>query len=143
MKRFVETLYDSYGQEFRIDELLYESKTEHQHLILFRNAHFGRVMVLDGIVQTTEKDEFIYHEMLAHVPIMAHGEVSNVLIVGGGDGGMLREVLKHKQIQSVTQVEIDRRSQLPVENHGHFRCNHFGQYRPHRARQNPVQQRIL
>lgn len=131
MKRFVETLYDSYGQEFRIDELLYESKTEHQHLILFRNAHFGRVMVLDGIVQTTEKDEFIYHEMLAHVPIMAHGEVSNVLIVGGGDGGMLREVLKHKQIQSVTQVEIDRevvdfcRKYLPDHSRGAFEDPRF------------------
>ncbi len=107
MKRFVETLYDSYWQEFRIDELLYEEKTEHQHLIIFRNAHFGRVMVLDGVVQTTEKDEFIYHEMLSHVPILAHGNVANVLIVGGGDGGILREVMKHQSVQSVVQVEID------------------------------------
>ena len=126
MKRFLETLYDGYGQEFRVDELLYEDKTEHQHLVIFRNAHFGRVMVLDGVVQTTERDEFIYHEMLAHVPILAHGSVSRVLIVGGGDGGMLREVLKHRDIQSVVQVDIDRkvvdlcREHLPGHSQGAF-----------------------
>jgi len=109
MNRFTETLYDGYGQEFRIDELLYEDKTEHQHLLIFRNARFGRVMVLDGVVQTTEADEFIYHEMLAHVPMLAHGRVSRVLIVGGGDGGMLREVIKHRGIQTVVQVELDRK----------------------------------
>lgn len=109
MPRFFETLYHGYGQVFDIEEVLYEEKTDHQHLLIFRNDHFGRVMVLDGVVQTTEKDEFIYHEMLAHVPILAHGRVSRVLIVGGGDGGMLREVLKHRGIQTVVQVEIDRR----------------------------------
>lgn len=108
MKHFLETLYDGYGQQFRIDELLYEEKTDHQHLVIFRNARFGRVMVLDGVVQTTGKDEFIYHEMLAHVPILAHGRVSRVLIVGGGDGGMLREVFKHGGIQAAVQVELDR-----------------------------------
>jgi len=109
MNRFFETLYDGYGQTFDIEEVLYEEKTEHQHVLIFQNVLFGRVMALDGVVQTTEKDEFIYHEMLAHVPILAHGRVSRVLIIGGGDGGMLREVLKHRGIQSVVQVEIDRR----------------------------------
>ncbi len=126
MHKFSETLYDSYGQGFRVDELLYEVKTDHQHLIIFRNAAFGRVLVLDGIVQTTEKDEFIYHEMMAHVPIMAHGRVQRVLIVGGGDGGMLREVIRHKQVAHVTQVEIDRqvidmcRRYLPNHSRGAF-----------------------
>ena len=109
MNRFQETLYDAYGQAFTVDDVLFEEKTDHQHLLIFRNARFGRVMVLDGVVQTTEKDEFIYHEMLAHVPILAHGEVNCVLIVGGGDGGMLREVLKHRSVQTVTQVELDNR----------------------------------
>lgn len=107
MNKFAETLYDSYGQEFRIDELLFESKTEHQQLVIFHNAAFRRVMALDGIVQTTEKDEFIYHEMLTHVPVFAHGNPKNILIVGGGDGGMLREVVKHQTITRITQVEID------------------------------------
>jgi spermidine synthase len=126
MPKFSETLYDAYGQEFRIDELLHEVKTDHQHLIIFHNAAFGRVMVLDGVVQTTEKDEFIYHEMLAHVPILAHGMARRVLIIGGGDGGMLREVLRHRKITHVTQVEIDQqvidmcRTCLPNHSDGAF-----------------------
>jgi spermidine synthase len=126
MPKFSETLYDAYGQAFRIDELLHEVKTDHQHLIIFHNATFGRVMVLDGVVQTTEKDEFIYHEMLAHVPILAHGAARRVLIIGGGDGGMLREVLRHRQIAQVTQVEIDQqvinmcRAYLPNHSNGAF-----------------------
>lgn len=107
MKSYSETLYDSYGQEFRVDKLYFENKTDHQHLVIFENAKFGRVMALDGIIQTTEADEFIYHEMLTHVPLLAHGAVKNVLIIGGGDGGMLREVCKHQSVEHITQVEID------------------------------------
>lgn len=101
------TVHPGYGQFFSVDRVLYENHTEHQHLIIFENALCGRVMALDGIIQTTENDEFIYHEMLAHVPILAHGEASRVLIIGGGDGGMLREVVKHATVQRVVQVEID------------------------------------
>ena len=108
MKTFFETLYEGYGQEFRVDELFFENRTEHQHLVIFRNGIFGRVMALDGIIQTTERDEFIYHEMLTHVPVLAHGNVRRVLIVGGGDGAMLREVTKHRGIEQIIQVEIDR-----------------------------------
>ena len=107
MKYFKETLYDSVCQEYRVDKLYFEHKTEHQHLVIFHNAMLGRVMTLDGIVQTTEVDEFIYHEMLTHLPIFAHGDVKKVLIIGGGDGAMLREVLKHSDVE-VTQVEIDQ-----------------------------------
>lgn len=126
MNKFTETLYDSYAQAFEIDELLYENKTDHQHLLIFRNARFGRVMALDGIVQTTEKDEFIYHEMLTHVPVLGHGHVKKVLIVGGGDGGILREVAKYGQISHITQVEIDQqviemcRKYLPNHSQGAY-----------------------
>jgi spermidine synthase len=108
MKEFQETLYDSISQCFRIDRLYYERKTEHQHLMIFHNAFLGRVMTLDGIVQTTEKDEFIYHEMMAHVPLLAHGRAREVLIVGGGDGAMLREVCRHPAVERIVMVEIDR-----------------------------------
>jgi len=107
MKEFQETLYDALSQNFRIDKMYFEQKTEHQHLMIFHNAFLGRVMTLDGIVQTTEKDEFIYHEMMAHVPLFSHGDARRVLIIGGGDGGMLREVLKHRDVEHVTMVEID------------------------------------
>lgn len=83
-------------------------------------------MVLDGIVQTTEGDEFIYHEMLAHVPLFAHGSAGRVLIVGGGDGGMLREVVRHREVGRVVQVEVDAgvietcREHLPRHSAGAF-----------------------
>ncbi|MFQ6023518.1 MAG: polyamine aminopropyltransferase [Acidiferrobacterales bacterium] len=121
MPEFRETLYPHWGQFFSIDEVLFERKTQHQHLVIFRNAQFGRVMALDGVIQTTEHDEFIYHEMLAHVPILAHGNVRRVLIVGGGDGGMLREVLRHRSVEHVTQVEIDDEV---IETCKHYLPNH-------------------
>jgi spermidine synthase len=126
MPDFTETLYDAYGQTFGIDHLLYEVKTDHQHLIIFHNACYGRVMVLDGVVQTTEKDEFIYHEMMAHVPLFALGRARRVLIIGGGDGGMLREVTRHRDVEQITLVEIDRqviemcRTYLPRHSQGAF-----------------------
>jgi spermidine synthase len=103
---FNETLYKTYRQSFDIEEILFEKKTEHQHLIIFKNKMFGNVMVLDGVVQTTEKDEFFYHEMMAHVPILSHGNAKKILVIGGGDGGVIREVIKH-DIESVVLVEID------------------------------------
>ena len=62
----------------------------------------------DGVIQTTEADEFIYHEMLAHAPILAHGCAQRVLVLGGGDGGMIKEVLKHDSVEKVVMVEVDR-----------------------------------
>lgn len=107
MKTFSETLHAGYGQQFDVDKVLFEEKTDHFHLIIFENPMFGRVMALDGIIQTTEKDEFIYHEMLTHVPLFSHPNPKHVCVIGGGDGGMLREVLKHKSVEKVTLVEID------------------------------------
>ena len=104
---YLETLYEGYGQRFRMEKLLHEVRTEHQHLVIFENPRMGRVMALDGVIQTTEADEFIYHEMLTHVPILAHGNAKRVLIIGGGDGGMLREVTKHRSVEHITMVEID------------------------------------
>ena len=104
---FVESLHQGYAQSFGIREMLFESRTEHQHLLIFDTESFGRVMALDGVVQTTERDEFVYHEMLAHVPLFAHPQPKSVLIIGGGDGGLLREVLKHPAVKQVVLVEID------------------------------------
>ncbi|MBL4720260.1 MAG: polyamine aminopropyltransferase [Alphaproteobacteria bacterium] len=104
---FEETLYKGFRTRYRVGEILHETKTHHQHLVLFRNETFGHVLALNGVIQTTERDEFIYHEMLTHTPILAHGAVRNVLIIGGGDGGMLEEALKHKTVTRVTLVEID------------------------------------
>lgn len=104
-----ETLYEKEGFTcaFRADEVLHEEDTAEQHLVIFENGLFGRMMALDGVTQVTERDEFIYHEMMTHVPILAHGRARRVLIIGGGDGGILREVLRHKNVEKVTMVEID------------------------------------
>ena len=92
---------------YRIKAVLYEEKSEFQHMLLVDTYQYGKMLLLDGIVQTTEKDEFIYHEMMVHVPMMSHPDPKNVLIIGGGDGGVLREVLKHKCVRQATMVEID------------------------------------
>ncbi len=104
---FDETLHEAYRQGLREGRLLYDSETAHQRLRLFENPVFGRVLTLDGVVQVTTGDEFIYHEMMAHTPILAHGAARSVLIVGGGDGGMAREALKHPGVNRVVMVEID------------------------------------
>ena len=83
---YPETLYDTCGQHLTVDRILFEEGTKHQHLVIFENKEFGRMMALDGVIQPTERDEFIYHEMLTHVPLFAHGNAKCVLIIGG-DGG--------------------------------------------------------
>ncbi|MFT6557233.1 polyamine aminopropyltransferase [Sneathiella sp.] len=107
MEVFDEGLHSGVNLALDVGTVLYRDQTGLQDLIIFENSTFGRVMSLDGAVQTTEKDEFIYHEMFAHVPILAHGNVKRVLIIGGGDGGAARQVLKHRNI-AVTLVDIDR-----------------------------------
>ena len=108
---FEETLYTApegqgYAQKFRVERIVHRRKTEFQDLVIMDTAYFGRVLALDGVVQTTERDEFVYHEMLVHVPMFAHGAAKRVLVIGGGDGGILREVLRHP-VESATMVEID------------------------------------
>ncbi len=105
---FNETLYPKHGQRLAMDEVLFRTNTGVQELIIFRNSTLGKVLTLDGVVQTTTADEFVYHEMLTHVPLFAHGAPKNVLIIGGGDGGIAREVLKHKTVQRCVMVEIDQ-----------------------------------
>ncbi|RMH45444.1 MAG: polyamine aminopropyltransferase [Gammaproteobacteria bacterium] len=125
-KWFSEKLYPSYAQSFGIKRVLFERNTGHQHLIIFENEDMGNVMALDGIIQTTERDEFMYHEMLAHVPLFAHHNPKKVLIIGGGDGGIAREVVRHKQIERIVQVEIDQavidmaREYFPRHSNGAF-----------------------
>jgi spermidine synthase len=109
-KRWIaETLFEPQGfrMTYAIERVLYETKTEHQELVLFQHKHFGKMLMLDGATQVTTRDEFIYHEMMTHVPILAHGKAKEVLIVGGGDCGIAEEVLKHKSVARLTQVEID------------------------------------
>lgn len=97
-----------YAQRFLVSRVVHRESTDFQEVEIFDNPAFGRVLALDTIIQTTERDEFIYHEMLVHVPLLAHGRAKRVLIIGGGDGGVLREVLRHP-VEHATMVEIDGR----------------------------------
>ncbi len=108
MNWFQERLFEPFSQTLAISETLYSGHTGLQEAVVFRNPVFGRVFALDGIVQLTDRDPYIYHEMIVHAPILAHGGAVHVLIVGGGDGGVLAEVLKHAGVESVTLVELDR-----------------------------------
>ena len=102
-----ETLYDAWGQRFRVKRELARVQSDFQDIMIFESETHGRVMMLDGVVQITEADEFSYQEMIAHVPLLAHGAAKNVLIIGAGDGGVLRRVLQHKGVERGVMVEID------------------------------------
>jgi spermidine synthase len=102
-----ETLYPAWGQRFLVKRELARVQSPFQDIVIFESFSHGRVMVLDGCIQITERDEFVYQEMLAHVPLLAHGAACNVLIIGAGDGGVLRRVLQHRGVQRAVMVEID------------------------------------
>jgi spermidine synthase len=102
-----ETLYAEWGQRFLVKRELARVQSAFQDIVIFESASHGRVMMLDGVTQITEGDEFVYQEMLAHVPLLAHGAAENVLIIGAGDGGVLRRVLQHKNVRRAVMVEID------------------------------------
>ena len=90
-----------------VKKSIYYGESEFQTLEILDTFEFGRMLLLDGVVMLTERDEFVYHEMLAHVPLNTHPSPEKVLVIGGGDGGTVREVLKHPQVKDVTLVEID------------------------------------
>ena len=91
----------------RVKEVLYHGRSKYQEIVVVDTYEYGRLMALDGAIQITEKDEFTYHEMMAHVPLHAHPSPRKVLVIGGGDGGTLREVAKHSEVESIELVDID------------------------------------
>jgi len=97
------------GLTMEVRKSLYYGKSDFQTLEVLDTFEYGKVFLLDNVVMLTQRDEFVYHEMLAHVPLFTHPDPRRVLVVGGGDGGTVREVLKHKCVEEVTLVEIDRK----------------------------------
>lgn len=104
---FTEKQTESFGITAKIKQTLHTEQTEFQKLDMVETEEFGNMLILDGMVMTTNKDEFVYHEMVAHVPLFTHPGPEHVLVVGGGDGGVIREVLKHPSVKKATLVEID------------------------------------
>ncbi len=102
-----ETLYPDWGQRFLLKRELAQVQSQYQQVSVFDSHSHGRVLVLDGCIQITERDEFVYQEMLGHVPLLEHGNARRVLIIGAGDGGVLRRVLMHACVERAVMVEID------------------------------------
>ena len=97
------------GKTIRIDgELIYASQSNYQHIEVFETKYFGKLLRLDGVIQMTEFDEANYHEMIVHVPLSSHNKPEDVLVIGGGDGGAVREILKHRNVKKVHLIEIDK-----------------------------------
>lgn len=94
---------------YEVDNILYKGKSQFQDIVVFESPDFGRVLVLDNIIQLTERDELFYHEMLTHIAMHTHPHAEKVVVIGGGDGGTMREVLKHKSVKKAYLVEIDKK----------------------------------
>lgn len=108
IKFFEKDPYSPIQYVYEISSILYRTKSPFQEIMVLENPYFGKMLILDGVVQFTEKDEFFYHEMLVHVAMHAHPEPKRVVVIGGGDGGAVREVMKHGCVEKLYFVEIDR-----------------------------------
>ncbi|HET6597688.1 MAG TPA: polyamine aminopropyltransferase [Anaerolineales bacterium] len=106
---FTEELHPYYRKGIRVKRVLADEQTQYQHLQFVETEFFGNAMILDGIIQMTERDNMGYHEMIVHVPMLAFGKPKRVLIVGGGDGGALQQVLRYESVEAVTVCELDQR----------------------------------
>lgn len=106
---FYEQHTPGYGVQWKIKNIIHSETTNYQELAVIDTVECGKALVLDGNIQVTELDEFVYHEMLVHVSMNSHPRPEKILIIGGGDGGTAREVLKHEKVESVDLVEIDER----------------------------------
>ena len=104
---FTEKQTEHFGITMKINKTLHTEQTEFQKLNMVETEEWGNMLLLDDMVMTSERDEFVYHEMVAHVPLFTHPNPEYVLVVGGGDGGVIREVLKHPSIKKATLVDID------------------------------------
>lgn len=95
------------GITFKVGTVLYTGKSKFQRIDVLDTPEYGRVLLLDGLIMFAERDEFVYHEMIAHVPLFSHPDPKDVLLIGGGDGGVIRELVKHAYLKRIDQVEID------------------------------------
>ena len=103
-----EVMWPGQKMGLKVETVLFEGRSAFQDVLVFQSTDYGRVLVLDGVIQLTERDEMAYQEMITHVPMLSHPDPRNVLIIGAGDGGVLREVARHEGVQSIVMCEIDK-----------------------------------
>ncbi len=108
-KYITEWANENLGLTLKITKMVHEEQTPFQHIAIADTPQYGRLLILDGVYQTSEKDEWTYHEMISHVPLMMHPNPERVLIIGGGDGGVAREVCRHDCVKQVDLCDIDSR----------------------------------
>ncbi len=108
-KILLENLHKDIGQYFKIDKIILKKKSKFQKIFIFKNKTLGKILSINNIIQTTEYDEFIYHEMICLVPIFSHPNPEKILIIGGGDGGCLKQIIKIPYIKKIILVEIDKK----------------------------------
>jgi spermidine synthase len=101
-------LWPGQAMSLQVEQVLDHHRSLYQDVLVFKSATFGNVLVLDGVVQVTERDEFSYQEMIAHLPLFSHPDPKRVLVIGGGDGGVLREVARHACVEEIVICEIDQ-----------------------------------
>jgi len=102
-----DTMWPGQAMALRVNQILHVEKSKFQDILVFESTDYGNVLVLDGAIQVTERDEFAYQEMITHLAMMSHPNPKKILVVGGGDGGVLREIVKHPGIEEATLVDID------------------------------------
>ncbi|BBB32013.1 spermidine synthase [Thermotomaculum hydrothermale] len=105
---FTENQTDNLRLSFRVKNLVEFRKSKFQTLAVYDTVEYGRLFTLDDFVMLTEKDEFVYHEMISHIALSCHPKPENILVIGGGDGGTIREIERHSRVKNITLVEIDR-----------------------------------
>ncbi|WP_184090019.1 polyamine aminopropyltransferase [Anaerocolumna cellulosilytica] len=105
---FTENHTDEARFSIKVDKHLFSKQSEFQRIDVFESKEFGKILTLDGFLMVTEKDEFIYHDMITHVPMAVNPNISKVLVIGAGDGGTVRELLRYKTITHIDMVEIDK-----------------------------------
>ena len=104
----ISPMWPGEAHSLKIEKILFQGKSEYQNVMVFQSATYGKVLVLDGVIQLTERDECAYQEMITHLPLCSIPNPKKVLVIGGGDGGVLREVARHSCVEQIDICEIDK-----------------------------------
>nr|ACZ73829.1 spermidine synthase [Olea europaea] len=104
----ISPMWPGEAHSLKVEKILFQGKSDYQNVIVFQSSTYGKVLVLDGVIQLTERDECAYHEMITHLPLCSIPNPKKVLVIGGGDGGVLREVSRHSSVEKIDICEIDK-----------------------------------